>query len=620
VSSVGACALVTATLVLALQPAAAASGDITTVAGTGMSGVVGDGGPAITAQLSFPFGVVADAAGNIFIGDHNNSRIRRVDAATGFITTVVGTTRGFGGDGGPARAAQIDGPVGLDLDDDGNIFIADFNNHRIRRVDAATQVITTVAGTGVPTYNGDGIAATQAALSFPYDVDLDDDGNLFIADLSNSRIRRVDAASQVITTVAGTGERNFGGDGGPAVAAMLNQPQGVTVDGQGNLFIADTQNDRIRRVDAASQVITTIETPDAQLLEPGDTTLDDQGNLFIADTGFNRVLRVAAGTGTLSLVAGTGERGDSGDGGPAGEAKLNLPYDVDVTPFGDLLISDTYNHRIRLVDDVALPASSPTSSTVPTSTSTTVPSTSTTVPSTSTTVPSTSTTVPSTSTTVPSTSTTVPATSTTVPSTSTTVPSTSSTVPSTSTTVPSTSTTVPSTSTTVPAAEEPTIVGTEGDDTIMGTPGDDVIDGRGGDDFIIGGGGNDTIFGGDGNDSISGDAGDDRLFGGAGNDQLRGGAGTDTSEGGEGDDRLTDGDGDDELLGGLGADILRGGTGNDDLDGAAGDDRLLGEQGNDRLNGGDGNDRLNGGDGTDACDGGTGQDGQANNCEGAAVG
>ena len=576
IASVVFCVLVVATL--ARQPAGASTGDITTVAGNGSSGLSGDGGLATAAQLSFPFGVVADAEGNVFIGDHNNSRIRRMDAATGEITSVVGTTRGFAGDGGPATSAQVDGPVGIDLDAEGNLFIADYNNHRIRRVDADTQVITTVAGTGTPSYNGDGIPAVAAQLSFPFDVDVDGAGNVFVADLSNNRIRRIDAATQVITTVAGTGRAGSGGDGGPAGEAMLNQPQGVTVDHRGNLFIADTENHAVRRVDGITQVISTIETPDASLRAPAETAVDDAGNLFIADTGNNRVLRVDVSTGAVSVVAGGGA---GGDGGPATGASLNLPYDVDVTPAGDLLISDTYDHRVRLVEDVAVPGgSTPSTSTSTTSTTTTTP----------------------------------PA------------------DPCADPTIVGTEgndTIVGTAGDDVIAAlgGDDFVIGGGGNDTICGGEGNDSLDGRAGDDRIFGGNGADTLAGGpdddapdggNGADDIAGEAGEDTLTGGNGEDKLRGGAGNDVSDGGADNDDITDGDGDDTLVGGDGDDSLRGGEGNDTLDAGAGGDRLLGEAGTDTVVGGDGDDRLNGGAGDDACPGGAGRN-SITNCEGSFV-
>jgi sugar lactone lactonase YvrE len=227
----------------------AATGVITTVAGNGTAGFSGDGGTATSASLARPTGVAVDAAGNLFIADQWNYRIRRVEATTGVITTVAGDGRqGFGGDGGAATSASLNTPTRVAVDGSGNLFIADYGNARIRRVEAASGVITTVAGNGIWGFGGDGGAATSANLYFPYGLAVDGSGNLFIADYGNVRVRRVQAASGVITTVAGDGTRGFSEDGGAATSASLDGPLGVAVDASGNLFIADPGNQRVRRV------------------------------------------------------------------------------------------------------------------------------------------------------------------------------------------------------------------------------------------------------------------------------------------------------------------------------------------------------------------------------------
>ena len=256
----------------------------------------------MAAQLSRPYGVAPDGMGNLYIADATNHRIRKVDSA-GVISTVAGDgTFGFGGDGGPAVAAQLASPSRVALDGSGNLYIADTNNHRIRKVDAAG-VITTVAGDGTRGYGGDGGPAVAAQLYFPYGVAPDGMGNLYIADTSNHRIRKVDA-SGMITTVAGDGTLGFGGDGGPAVAAQLSRPYGVAPDGTGNLYIADRNNHRIRKVDAAG-VISTVAGDGtlgfggdggpavlAQLYGPRGVALDEAGNLYIADNGNDRIRRL----------------------------------------------------------------------------------------------------------------------------------------------------------------------------------------------------------------------------------------------------------------------------------------------------------------------------------------
>ncbi len=216
------------------------------MAGGGSS--LGDGGLATEARLSSSSGVAVDGSGNLYIAESEGNRIRKVDASTGIISTIAGTGReGYGGDGGPATAAQLYYPVRVALDAAGNIYIADVGNDRIRKVDASTGIISTVAGTGRQGYSGDGGPATAAQLAFPFGVALDGAGNLYIADAANHRIRRVDAGG-TITTVVGTGQGGFSGDGGPATAARLLGPIDIALDGAGSLYIADLLNHRIRRV------------------------------------------------------------------------------------------------------------------------------------------------------------------------------------------------------------------------------------------------------------------------------------------------------------------------------------------------------------------------------------
>ncbi|MFC2022364.1 clostripain-related cysteine peptidase [Chloroflexota bacterium] len=236
---------------LSVARAAPGVGDIITVAGNGTAAFGGDGGAATAASLNVPHGVVLDGAGNLYIADRANHRIRKVDTS-GIITTVAGTgAAGFSGDSGPATAASLNGPEGIAVDGTGNLFITDYENVRIRKVDAASGVITTVAGDGTWGFGGDDGPATAASLNGPVGVALDGAGNLFIADFENHRIRKVDT-SGIISTVAGNGIAGYTGDGGPATAASLNMPGGVAIDGVGNLFILDTGNNRIRKVEGVA--------------------------------------------------------------------------------------------------------------------------------------------------------------------------------------------------------------------------------------------------------------------------------------------------------------------------------------------------------------------------------
>jgi sugar lactone lactonase YvrE len=226
-------------------------GIITTVAGrgsgcAGQTDSVGDGCPATSAQLNGAEGIAVDGSGNLYIADRNNSRIRIVTPDR-IITTVAGNgTAGYSGDGGAATGAEVNGPYGVAVDGSGNLYISDQNNQYIRKVDTSG-IITTIAGNGTASYNGDNIAATSAAVNYPYDLAVDGAGNLYIADYENNRIRRV-APDGIITTVAGTGIYGYDGDNIPATSAELNSPAGVAVDGAGHLYIADEANDRIRKV------------------------------------------------------------------------------------------------------------------------------------------------------------------------------------------------------------------------------------------------------------------------------------------------------------------------------------------------------------------------------------
>ena len=339
-------------------------GGITTVSGSGALGFSGDDGSATSARLASPLGVAVDHTGNLFIADYLNHRVRQVDATTGVITTVAGAgVRGFSGDGGPATSARLASPLGVAVDNTGNLFVTDHLNHRIRQVDATTGVITTVAGTGESGFSGDGGPATSARLASPFGVAVDATGSLLIVDRLNHRIRQVDAAAGVITTVAGTGVAGFDGDGELASSASLNFPAGVAVDDAGNLLVADSWNHRIRRVDVATGVITTVAgtgvagfngddgpAPSGQLNFPAGVAVDGTGNLFIADVWNHRIRRVDATTGVITTVAGAGVRGFGGDGGLATDAALDVPFGVAVDRVGNLFLADSRNHRIRQVE------------------------------------------------------------------------------------------------------------------------------------------------------------------------------------------------------------------------------------------------------------------------------
>jgi trimeric autotransporter adhesin len=338
---------------------------MTTVAGNGTPGFNGDGS-AIQASLRQPVAVAVDLSGNLYIADAFNHRVRRVSKA-GLISTIAGTgAAGYSGDGGPATAAQLNSPTGVAIDGAGNVFIADLANERIRKITASTGVIATVAGTGSPGFLGDGGPASAARLSGPFAIALDSAANLYIADEYNQRVRRVDAVSGVITTIAGTGVAASGGDGGPANAAWLNNPVAVAIDVAGNIYIAELLGHRVRKIAAAAGVISTFAgdgeagyrgeggpATAAGLFTPVGLALDGPGNLYIADAGNDRVRRVSATTGVITTVAGSGSQrafdppNFGGDGGAATAAQIDLPTGVAIDAAGNVYIADEINNRVR---------------------------------------------------------------------------------------------------------------------------------------------------------------------------------------------------------------------------------------------------------------------------------
>ncbi len=331
-------------------------GVITTVAGNGVEGFSRDNQRATKSALNTPLGVAADSAGNVYIADTNNNKVMKVDGS-GILTTIAGTgTRGYGGDGGNAQQARLNKPYAVTLDPNGNVVIADSGNGRIRKI--VNGVITTVAGYGAPGYGGDGGSATRARLLVPTSVAYDTNGNLFIADLGNNRVRRV-SASGIITTVAGTGVKGFGGDGAPATKARLSYPTGVATDRFGNVFVSDFGNNRVRVVDK-NGVITTIaglgipgfggdggDARRARLFGPWSVAVKDDV-LLVAEAVNNRVRAVTSDL-KISTIAGTNADGYSGDGGRATNARLFRPTAITQNRNGSLYVADLGDNRIRVV-------------------------------------------------------------------------------------------------------------------------------------------------------------------------------------------------------------------------------------------------------------------------------
>jgi outer membrane protein assembly factor BamB len=391
------------------------TGLIRTVSGTGDSGWSGDGAGALAACLNEPKSLTLDVEGNLFIADSENHVVRKIDRKTNCIRTVAGRIQGvesgakpvspapvaegvdddpfaesgtvnshafthqtdlsgtvryvvtgtaparrFSGDGGPADQALLNFPTAVVVDRAGHLYIADTLNHRVRRVDAATGVITTVAGLGQPRWSGDGKLAVDAGLNEPAALAVSDGGVLYIADQSNNRVRAVDLTTGMIYTVAGTGTAAYNGDDVAATETGLAGPSGLAFASDGTLFIADSFNGRIRAVDPVTGLIRTVvgdggeyryqgpdEPPSSSLSRPSGIVLDEEGNLFFTDSDNHLVRRWDRTTGRIERIAGVGVANYGGDEGTALEASLSYPFGIVMDGAGHLFVADTFNHRIR---------------------------------------------------------------------------------------------------------------------------------------------------------------------------------------------------------------------------------------------------------------------------------
>ncbi len=355
-------------LIASAPGAIAAPGDIYPVAGdgTGIFGFSGDGGPATAAMMHLPSDAAPLPGGGYLIADKKNARIRRV-SPNGTIRTVAGTTvAGYNGDGIKATDAQLQLPTGVTPLGNGAFLIADSGNNRVRRVSAAG-MIKTVAGTGTQGYNGDGIRATNAELSYPARVALTRDGGFLIADFYNNRIRKVTASGK-IRTVAGNGTAGGSGDGGPATAAELDQPSTAVPTADGGFLISEFTGHRIRKVTASGKIKTVagtgtlgfngdgIQAKTALLNQPTDAEPTIDGGFLIADYENSRVRKVSP-TGVITTVAGNGTPDNTGDGGPATAATVNHPTSARPMPDGGFVLTDFFNHRVRRVAGADAPAS-----------------------------------------------------------------------------------------------------------------------------------------------------------------------------------------------------------------------------------------------------------------------
>jgi streptogramin lyase len=341
--------------------AAGSAKTIRTLAGDGVAGYSGNNGPAIKARVANPYGLVRGPDGALYVCEVDNHIIRRI-ARNGVTTTVAGTgQRGYSGDGRTALQAQLNEPYEVRFDTAGNMFFVEMKNQVVRRVDAKTGIVSTVVGTGKPGFSGDGGLANQAQLNQPHSIQFDAIGNLYICDIANHRIRKVDAKTGIISTFAGTGGRAATPDGAPIAGTPLNGPRALDFDPQGNLWLALREGNAVYKLDlrtstwhhiagTGKQGFTGNGGPakEATLSGPKGLAIGPDGNVYLADTESHSIRRINVKTGVLELVAGTGQRGDGPDGDPS-KCKMARPHGVFVDADGSILVGDSEAHRIRVL-------------------------------------------------------------------------------------------------------------------------------------------------------------------------------------------------------------------------------------------------------------------------------
>ena len=337
-------------------------GVIETAIGTGEAGYAGDGGPASAALLREPFMCSLDSAGNLYLAEAKNHCVRRIDRDTGVITTIAGNGEaGYSGDGGPAVAAALNEPYSLTVHpQSGDIYIVDRLNAAVRKVDGTTGFITTVAGTGEPGYGGDGGPGNRAQLREPNDCFLDSREGLLIADIQDQRVRRLDLSSAIISTFAGNGEKARQGDGLPASESSILGARAICQDRNGNTYIAEREGNGVRQVDTQGIMSTLAGTGERGYSGDGGPALlatwgapkaircDWLGNIIVVDTENHAIRRIDAGSGIVTTIAG-GHQGGDGDGGEATQAGLDRPHGCEVDREGNIYIADSNNHRVRVV-------------------------------------------------------------------------------------------------------------------------------------------------------------------------------------------------------------------------------------------------------------------------------
>jgi sugar lactone lactonase YvrE len=336
--------------------------EMRTVGGNGKAADVGDGGPATAAGIGQPFGLTIGPDGALYVCEVEHHRIRRIDRKTGAVSTLVGSGRkGYAGDGGPAVLAACNEPYEIRFDRAGNLYSVERLNHVVRRIDARTGIITTIAGTGQPGYGGDGGPATQARFTQPHSIALDDAGNLYIADIANHRVRQVNLATGIVTTLVGNGERQPTKDGAAFAAVTVNGPRALDFEASsGSLILALREGNAVYRLNLRAKTVHHLAgtgktgysdesgpAATALLSGPKGVAVAPNGDIYVADTE-SHTIRVIRRSGMIETVAGNGQRGDGPDGPPRA-CQLNRPHGVFVDTAGNLYVGDSSNHRVRLL-------------------------------------------------------------------------------------------------------------------------------------------------------------------------------------------------------------------------------------------------------------------------------
>jgi streptogramin lyase len=348
-------------LVNPLPPLCAAGWRIETFAGNGKQGFSGDGGRATEAQIDNPFGVVRGPDGAIWFCEYTGQRIRRV-APDGIISTFAGSgKKGYTGDGGPALEASFNLPHEIRFDREGHLYVVDMANHAVRRIDAKTRIISTIAGTGTPGYSGDGGPAKAAQLKQPHSIQFGPDGHLYICDIGNHVIRKVDLTTMQISTFAGTGAPGPTPDGAPIAGTPLKGPRSLDFDAAGNLWLATREGNQVFKFDVAAGRIHHVAgtgasgftgnggpAKTATLKGPKGISIDKTGNAWLADTESHSVRKIDKASGNLELVAGTGEKGDGPDGDPLRCPMARL-HGIFVDADGSVFIGDSEAHKVRVL-------------------------------------------------------------------------------------------------------------------------------------------------------------------------------------------------------------------------------------------------------------------------------